>query len=123
MVFFSGATERTGLIRTADDSLSLIQHVFQLLFGIALKSNELDAVPIVPVPPNDGERDDDRRPGTGRLHLQMKMGADRNRHLAHDLTACDREISEYPFTGNMVAGDENWIVDSHSLPRPWLHIR
>lgn len=86
MVFFSGATERAGVNRPARDPLSLIQHVFQLLFCIALKSNELDAVPILPLPPNDSERDDDRRPGTGRLHLQMKMGADRNRRLAHDLT-------------------------------------
>ena len=87
MVFFSGATERTGLNGPARDPSSLIQHVFQLLFGIALKSNELDAAPIVPLPPNDGERDNDRRPGTGRLHLQMKMGADRNRRLARNLTA------------------------------------
>ena len=87
MVFFSGATERAGVNGPARDPLSLIQHVFQLLFGIALKSNELDAVPIVPLPPNDGERDNDRRPGTGRLHLQMKMGADRNRRLTHNLTA------------------------------------
>lgn len=87
MVFFSEATERAGLNGPARDPSSLIQHVFQLLFGIALKPNELDAVPIVPLPPNDGEGDDDRRPGTGRLHLQMKMGSDRNRRLAHDLTA------------------------------------
>ena len=87
MVFFNRATEQAGLNGPARDPSSLIQHIFQLLLGIALKSNELDAVPIVPVPPNDGERDDDRRPGTGRLHLQTKMGADRKRHLAHDLTA------------------------------------
>lgn len=87
MVFFSGATEQAGLNGPAHDPSSLIQHVFQLLFGIALKSNELDAVPIVTLPPNDGERDDDRRTGAGRLHLQMKMGTDRKRFLAHDLTA------------------------------------
>jgi hypothetical protein len=87
MVFFSRATERAGLNGPTHDPSSLIQHVFQLLFGIALKSNELDAAPIVPLPPNDGERDNDRRPGTGRLHLQMKMGADRNRRLTHNLTA------------------------------------
>lgn len=87
MAFFSGATERAGLNGPARDPSSLIQHILQLLLGIALKSNELDAAPIVPLPPNDGERDDDRRPGTGRLHLQMKMGADRKRRLAHDLTA------------------------------------
>jgi len=87
MVFFNRATEQAGLNRPARDPSSLIQHVFQLLLGIALKSNELDAVPIISLPPNDGERDDDRRSGTGRLHLQMKMGADRNRRLAHDLTA------------------------------------
>jgi hypothetical protein len=87
MVFFSGATEQVGLNGPARDPSSLIRHVFKLLFGIALKSNELDAVPIVPLPPNDGERDDDWRPGTGRLHLQMKMGADRNLRLAHNLTA------------------------------------
>lgn len=87
MLFFNGATDRAGVNGPARDPSSLIQHIFQLLLGIALKSNELDAAPIVPLPPNDGERNNDRRPGAGRLHLEMKMGADRKRRLAHNLTA------------------------------------
>jgi len=70
----------------------LIQHVLKLLFGFALKSDKLQPVPIILLPSDDRESDNDRRAGTGQLNMQAEMRADGKPHAGIKLAPADGEI-------------------------------
>ena len=73
----------------------LVQHIFELFFGSALKSNELDPELIALLPTADGKGNDDQRPSTGRLYLEAQMGSDGKLDMTFDFTSGNREIG-YP---------------------------
>lgn len=75
MVIFREATERPRMELICGSAVMLVQHIFELLFGIAVKSDELEPEAIISFPSDDGQRDHDRRPGTGRLYMETQMRA------------------------------------------------
>jgi hypothetical protein len=50
-----------------------IQHVFELLFRVAFEADEFHPEPVVPLPPDDGQRHNDGRPGSGGLDAQAQV--------------------------------------------------
>jgi hypothetical protein len=96
-IFLSGNRRAEGNL-IFGRAFTLIQHIFKLFLRIALKSHELESESIALIPPNHSEGDDDRRPSSGRLHMETQTRSDRVPDVALDLTSGKREIHHGPMT-------------------------
>lgn len=99
----------------------LVQHVLELLLGMAFESNELEPEPVTPLPSDNGERDDDRRSRTGRFYFETKMRADGEVDVALNFTAGNRKIHHRAMSGPLVSRKQDAIIDCHSWSGPQLH--
>jgi hypothetical protein len=73
----------------------LVQHIFELLFGIAVKSDELEPEAIISFPSDDGQSNDDQRPSTGRLDLEAQMGSDGKLDMAFDFASSKCQVHHF----------------------------
>lgn len=74
----------------------LVQHVLKLLLGLALKSDELQAIPVILLPSDNSERDNDRGAGAGKLNMQREMGADGKLHIGFEFAPAYGKICYQP---------------------------
>ena len=82
-----------GLFR--GQSIALIEHLLELLFRIALESNQLEPEPITLFPPDDGKGDHDHGPRAGRLHVETEPRPDGKLDMAFYLAAGNRQIHQH----------------------------
>ena len=93
---FLSSNRRAGGNLIFGRTFALIQHLFELVLGIALKSHKLESESIALRPPDNGKGDDDRRSSTGRLHMETHTRSDRVLDVALDLTSGKRKIHHGP---------------------------
>jgi len=74
----------------------LVQHVLKLLLGLALKSDELQAISIILLPSDNSERDNDRRTGAGKLNMKREMRTDGKLYIGFEFAPTDGKICEQP---------------------------
>lgn len=118
-VFFERATEeRRSIGRRA---VALVQHVFKLLLGGSLESDEFHSISIVLFPSNDAERNHDRGAGAGRLDSKTERCADGQLHVAFDLAAADGQVSQQAGSVRDVARERRFIINRHTRVRSWFH--
>jgi hypothetical protein len=76
-------------------SIALIEHLLELLFGIAVESNELEPEPITLFPSDDGKGDHDQWPRAGRLHVETEPCPDGKLDMTFYLAAGNRQIHQH----------------------------
>ena len=99
----------------------LVEHFLKLPLGLAFESDEFHSVSVVFLPPDDGQRDDDRDTGPGKFKLQAEMRTDGELDIALDLASADGKICQDTFPGHCITGKRHTIIYRHPRFRSWLH--
>lgn len=84
---------------------TLVQHILELFFGSAFKSNELESKSITILPTNEGESDDNRRPSLRSLYTEAQAGSDGKLDGAFDFTSGNREIGQRSVARSFISSE------------------
>lgn len=98
----------------------LIEHILELVLGLPLKSNKLKSKSITASPSDNGDRDDDRRPSTRRLHMETHTRSDGKLDMAVNLSSSECQVHHNSMARSFVTRELDRIVDRHPWSPPRL---